>query len=288
MDSNPFTHTGNFVDLLHSQQSISFANYEDISTLSSSQLPSLGTDDVGERRERRTWTPTDDILLISSWLNTSKDPVVFNEKKSGTFWKRVATYFAASPKLQLGRKVVVAMRMMGLKRAHEIFHNNHNKKFTLEHAWKELRNDQKWCEVSSAKNDGSSKKRKCEDTADSSASQPSETKHPAGVKASKARGKKTMREESAMNGFQSMWDIKQKDLEVKERLSKMSILESLIAKKEPLADYEEALKKKLISQDSVTEWNIESGSLVSRCLCLKTVSRSLCFLWSSRGVEQSE
>ncbi|KAF3489827.1 hypothetical protein F2Q69_00055151 [Brassica cretica] len=41
-------------------------------------------------------------------------------------------------------------------------------------------------------------------------------------------------------------------------------------------------------QDSVTEWSIENGSLVSRCLCLKTVSRSLCFLWSSRGVEQSE
>ncbi|KAF2543923.1 hypothetical protein F2Q68_00032829 [Brassica cretica] len=44
-----------------------------------------------------------------------------------------------------------------------------------------------------------------------------------------------------------MWDIKQKDLEVKERLSKMKILESLIAKTEPLAEYEEALKKKLIS-----------------------------------------
>ncbi|CAN6879046.1 unnamed protein product [Brassica oleracea] len=55
-----------------------------------------------------------------------------------------------------------------------------------------------------------------------------------------------MAEESVTNGFQSMWDIKQKDLEVKERLSKMSILEALIAKKEPLADYEEALKKKLI------------------------------------------
>ena len=110
-----------------------------------------------------------------------------------------------------------------------------------------MRNDQKWCEVSSAKNDGSSKKRKCEDGADSSASQPSETKRPAGVKASKVRGKKTMSEENSVNGFQSMWDIKQKELEVKERLSKMSILDSLIAKKEPLADYEEALKKKFIS-----------------------------------------
>ena len=35
---------------------------------------------------------------------------------------------------------------------------------------------------------------------------------------------------------------------MKERLSKMSLLDSLIAKKEPLADYEEALKKKLITE----------------------------------------
>ena len=98
MDSNPFTHTGNFVDLLHSQQSISFPNYEDISTQSSSQLPFVGCANVGEKRERKTWTPTDDILLISSWLNTSKDPIVSNEQKSSNFWKRVAAYFAASPK----------------------------------------------------------------------------------------------------------------------------------------------------------------------------------------------
>ncbi|KAL0708294.1 hypothetical protein Bca4012_074720 [Brassica carinata] len=56
-----------------------------------------------------------------------------------------------------------------------------------------------------------------------------------------------MSEENSMNRFQSMWDIKQKELEVKERLSKMSILDSLIAKKEPVGDYEEALKKKFIS-----------------------------------------
>ena len=50
-----------------------------------------------EHRERRKWTPTNDILLISSWLNKSKDPVVNNEQKSGAFWTRVAAYFAARP-----------------------------------------------------------------------------------------------------------------------------------------------------------------------------------------------
>ena len=48
------------------------------------------------RRERKTWSPADDVLLISSWLNTSKDPVVSTEQKSGAFWTRIAAYFAAS------------------------------------------------------------------------------------------------------------------------------------------------------------------------------------------------
>ena len=39
------------------------------------------------------------MVLISSWLNTSKDPVVGNEQKSVAFWQRIADYFAASPKL---------------------------------------------------------------------------------------------------------------------------------------------------------------------------------------------
>ncbi|KAG2246698.1 hypothetical protein Bca52824_086326 [Brassica carinata] len=56
-----------------------------------------------------------------------------------------------------------------------------------------------------------------------------------------------MAEENVLNEFQRMWDIKQQDLAMKEMLSEMSLLDSLIAKKEPLAEYEEALKKKLIS-----------------------------------------
>ena len=135
-----------------------------------------------------------------------------------------------------------------LKRAHEIFYNNYKKKFTLEHAWKELRNDQKWSDLSTAKNEGNSKKRKANDGADSSSSQATEPKRPAGVKAANASGKKTMVEEKALNVLETMWSIKQQDHSGKERLKKMSILDSLIAKKEPLADYEESLKKKLISE----------------------------------------
>ena len=134
-----------------------------------------------------------------------------------------------------------------LKKTHEIFYNNYNKKFTLEHAWKELRNDQKWSDKSSAKNEGNSSKRKGDDGGETSNSEGAEPKRPAGVKASKASGKKNMVEEKALKEFESMWAIKQQDLAAKDKLSRMRLLESLLAKKEPLTEYEEALKKKIIS-----------------------------------------
>ena len=185
MDSSPSTHTSKFVDLLNSQQTISFGNFEDCVEQSSNFGPT-----PAQRRERRKWTPTDDVLLISSWLNTSKDPVVGNEQKSGAFWTRVAAYFAASPQVagceqreaahckQRWHKMNdLVCKFCGsyeaatrekssgqnendiLKLAHQIFYSNHNKKFTLDHAWKELRNDQKWCEQSTAKTEGISKKK---------------------------------------------------------------------------------------------------------------------------------
>ena len=69
-----------------------------------------------------------------------------------------------------------------------------------------------------------------------------------GVKAAKARSKKTMVDGKELSEFQTMWSIKKQDLALKERMSKMKVLDSLIAKQGPLADYEEALKKKLIHE----------------------------------------
>ncbi|XP_013617755.1 PREDICTED: glutathione S-transferase T2-like [Brassica oleracea var. oleracea] len=286
MDSYPSSQTSKFFELLNSQQSIFFGNNDESVSLSSSQstyLGNLGTKDGGEsgteRRERRKWTPKDDIVLISSWLNTSKDTVVSNEQRSDDFWTRIAACFAASHqdggcKQREARHCKQCWHMINdlvckfcgayeaasrektsgqnendvLKQAHQIFYTNHKKKFLLEHAWKELRLDQKWCEQVSAKTEGSCKKRKCEDGADSSSTQATEMKRPPGVKAAKASGKKTVAEENVMKEFHTMWSIKQQDLAMKDRLSKMRLLESLIAKKDPLAEYEEALKKKLVDE----------------------------------------
>ncbi|KAF8080049.1 hypothetical protein N665_0979s0005 [Sinapis alba] len=253
-------------------------------SLSSSQplfpntpLPEDDGETATEQRERCKWTPSDDILLISLWLNTSKDPVVSNEQRSGTFWTRVAAYFAANSQVpgleqreashckQRRHKINdLVCKFCGayeaasrektsgqndndvLKLAHQIFYTNQKKKFTLKHAWKELRNDQKWCEL--ATKDASSKKRKCDDSADSSSSQATENKRPPGVKSAKASGKQSVAEENRLNAFQNMWKIKQADMAMKERLSKLALLDSLIGKKEPLSEFEEALKIKLIHE----------------------------------------
>ncbi|KAL0754627.1 hypothetical protein Bca101_092295 [Brassica carinata] len=78
-------------------------------------------------------------------------------------------------------------------------------------------------------------------------SQADSKKRPPGVKASKASGKKTVDQEKQVKEFERIWTIKQKEMEAKEHLSKMSLLDSLIGKKEPLPEYEESLKKKLIN-----------------------------------------
>ncbi|KAG2304276.1 hypothetical protein Bca52824_032927 [Brassica carinata] len=62
------------------------------------------------------------------------------------------------------------------------------------------------------------------------------------------RSKKTMDDGKELSEFQTMWSIKQQDLVLKERLSKIKLLDSLIAKQGPLGDDEEALKKKLINE----------------------------------------
>ena len=103
----------NFVYFLNSQQD----NFHPESFLHesvSSQLPvfstqctetsSFGEKTPTECKERRKWSPTDDVVLISSWLNTSKDLFVGNEQKAEAFWKRIAVYFAASPKVERGQK----------------------------------------------------------------------------------------------------------------------------------------------------------------------------------------
>ncbi|KAF8082852.1 hypothetical protein N665_0805s0021 [Sinapis alba] len=224
----------NFVDLLNSQQNV-FGNVSDSVSLSSSQLP-YEEDTQSSRKERRTWTPTDNVVLTRSWLNTiayfSASPkLVGCEKREATHcknrWQKIndlVCKFCGAYEAAQREKTSGQNENDVIKQAHEIFFANHKKEFTLEHCWKELCTDQKY-----------SKKRKCGDGSQSVSSQVNQneaavdddgTNRPPGVKAAKARLKKPLDERKDLSDFQLMWSIKKEDLAIKERLSKMKILES--------------------------------------------------------------
>ena len=198
------------------------------------------------------------------------------------FWKRIAGYFASCPKVaglqkrgatqckQRWRKLNEGVcKFVGcfdaarkqkssgqseddvLKMAHEIFFKV---KFTLEHAWLELRHDQKWCGASETKDKVSSKRRKLNDQSQQSASsvpgcdgEDEASARPIGVKAAKGKGKSKAKTSDKAVEFQGIWEIKQRDFELKEKLNKQKLLDSLIAKTEPLDELEISLKSKLIT-----------------------------------------
>ncbi|XP_024014463.1 glutathione S-transferase T2-like [Eutrema salsugineum] len=161
-----------------------------------------------------------------------------------------------------------------MKGAHDIFFNDHGIKFVLEHAWRELRHDHKWCRASALKDSASSKRKKVDEGGSAQSSNNVEAgvhvddaaeMRPPGVKASKSKAKKQngcKEEGKALLEFQNLWSIRQQDLELKveiaksrkqdmemkSKLAKHKTLDNLLAKTEPLSDIENALKNKLISE----------------------------------------
>ena len=166
MDSrNPYSQFSSYVGLLNSQNfpCESFPPFSSQQT----EAPTLPQDTAVGGKGRKKWSPADDEVLISAWLNTSKDAIVGNDQKGGTFWKRVGEYYAASPHAREGgvlrahdhckqrwHKIndqtnkfyaafAAAERQISsgqnendvLKAAHEIFYSDCKMKFTMEHAW---------------------------------------------------------------------------------------------------------------------------------------------------------
>ncbi|XP_024006552.1 glutathione S-transferase T3-like [Eutrema salsugineum] len=285
-----------FVNLLTSQQDKSYTFPETID-LGSSEIPrfsSQGSDDPnltgedGNRsgHRRRLWTPKEDVVLISAWLNTSKDPVVGNEQKAGAFWFRIQEYFnntlgltgenskpKSTCKQRWGRLNDQVCKFVGcyeaalkdqrsgqsendiMKAAHDIFFNDHGVKFTLDHAWRELRHDQKWCSESLTKDIDKAKRRKtCESSDEPSTINLEEEvpeARPIGVKAAKAKAKKpTAGNEKGkpVVDIGGILEMKAKDMELRNKLSNKRLLEFLLGKKESLTEVEEALKNKLINE----------------------------------------
>uniref|UniRef100_A0A0D3E0K6 Myb-like domain-containing protein n=2 Tax=Brassica oleracea var. oleracea TaxID=109376 RepID=A0A0D3E0K6_BRAOL len=222
---------------------------------------------------RRKWSPKEDKILIGAWLNTSKDLVVSNEQKAGAFWKRIVDYYNASPQLvgTVPREVTSCKQRWGrintdvskfagcydaalreqrsgqndddvMKAALDIFFSNNEYKFSMDHCWRELRHDQKWCSSYGPKDGGKEKRKKVLEV-DRKEEQVGEPEgRPPGVKATKAGSKKKK------SGREEELGKLQRVLEVKEKLFRAKILDCLLAKKEPLTEMETSLKMKLKSE----------------------------------------
>uniref|UniRef100_A0A0D3DJB1 Myb-like domain-containing protein n=1 Tax=Brassica oleracea var. oleracea TaxID=109376 RepID=A0A0D3DJB1_BRAOL len=247
--------------------------------------------------ERRKWVVKEDLVLISAWLNTSKDPIVANEQKAGAFWKRIEEYFNSSPQLigavprewsqckqRWGRVNEQVCKFVGcheaalkeqtsgqnendvMKAAHDIFLNDFNVKFALEHCWRELRFDQKWRSHALSKDGGKEKRKEAcpEVVADD------EKVRPPGVKASKAAKRKKHGNEAAYDQIETM-------LALKNNISKQKILDRLIGKnEETLYDQEKSLKYKLIGQRvQVTGWSEGVGDEYLRSTTPEDLQRLL-------------
>ncbi|KAL0725557.1 hypothetical protein Bca4012_040156 [Brassica carinata] len=286
--------SSSYTGLLHSQQgsvfhenfpygsfhgSVNFGESQTFPAFSSQQSEKEPVQTPPPRVARRKWNPADDEVLISAWLNTSKDAIVANEQRSGAFWKRVAAYYSESPH---GREdgerehgcckkrwhrinddvnkfcatYAAAERQISsgesdtdvLKKAHDIFFSDQKHKFTLEHAWCLLRFEQKWLSLNTPEATGVSKRKNVEMNSQTSTTEGfvDVERRPEGVKAAKAsrfsgKGK-------SIAEIATVYEMKKDDLVRKERLSRLAILDTLLAKAQPLSEAEETVKNKLLAE----------------------------------------
>jgi hypothetical protein len=56
-----------------------------------------------KRGRSKNFSEEEDILLVSGYLNVSKDPITGRDKKDGTFWERVWKYFHKNKKFESDR-----------------------------------------------------------------------------------------------------------------------------------------------------------------------------------------
>jgi len=98
---NPYSQNSGYVGLLHNvqnnnvQENFPYEIFPSSVDIGASEMPPFSSqqseatsqpqDTPVERMVRRKWTSGDDEVLISAWLNTSKDAVVGNEQKLRTF-----------------------------------------------------------------------------------------------------------------------------------------------------------------------------------------------------------
>ncbi|KAF2566959.1 hypothetical protein F2Q68_00027411 [Brassica cretica] len=94
---------------------------------------------------------------------------------------------------------------------------------------------------------GSSKRKTVETNSQTSTTSVGEQEiRPEGVKAAKA--KRSNAKVKSVAEYTAVWEMRKGNLERKEKLSKLAILDTLLAKTEPLSEAEEVAKNKLLTE----------------------------------------
>ncbi|CAK8577424.1 unnamed protein product [Lathyrus sativus] len=181
-----------------------------------------------QKKQRLRFIEEEDKLLIQTWLNISKDSIVGVDQKADSFWGRIkdgynnyrgsliarewstlksrwhllnkhCQWFCGNYKLAVANKKSGQSETDVMEEARKIFFQVHHQRFTIEHAWRLLKDEPKW---KGQEMDNSSKRSKISSTGTySSSSNPenpidyseynnaTQTDRPAGQKAAKRKGK---------------------------------------------------------------------------------------------------
>ncbi|XP_010485069.1 PREDICTED: glutathione S-transferase T3-like [Camelina sativa] len=212
---------------------------------SSSTVPSECIDvslyeneDEGVRGSRKRWTTEEDVRLIGAWLNTSKDPVVSNEQRLGSFWKRVSDYYQASDGASgTNNRGLVQCMTRWNKINHQV------NKFVGYYSQASARRKSGESEDDVLKvayeikwnsEGGNSKRTKLdsEGVYSSNSTNDGIEERPPGVKASKKKGKQAAvsndGEDAKMVKLDRIIAMKEKEQQAKDRQGRMRLLESLL------------------------------------------------------------
>ncbi|CAE6231533.1 unnamed protein product [Arabidopsis arenosa] len=131
--------------------------------------------------------------------------------------------------------------------AYKLYHQDQKNKFSLEHVWRILKTDQKWCNWCETKLPAK-KKAKLSFVEEESLQRPIGVKAAKTLAKSKGKGKSEGADAGSVAEFQLLWDVKEKDLASKERLSKQKLLDSLLGRSDGLSEMEIELKNTLIKE----------------------------------------
>ena len=221
-----------------------------------------------QKKHRFRFSDEEDKLLIQTWLNISKDPVVGVDQKADSFWGRIKDgydqyrgrriarewstiksrwhflnrhchWFCGSYQLAVTNKKSGQSEADIMDDAHMLFVQVLKTRLTMEKAWRLLKDEPKW--KGEAMNNSSKRSKTSSTGTYSSASNPenpidcleynnaSHTDRPMGQKAAKRKGKgKTSPSTTPIVDLSSIENVSEKKLDVYNKIAEARLAESIL------------------------------------------------------------